>query len=207
MGRQISEAFHSEELGSSNKKTEYGMNHLTRLEANSSQREKELLSESEALKEANWRSNINNFIQVVRDVQGRFVQVPNDSSFCRNKKRRARTPTRADSEHTFLLPQTKRKKVKGETMESSTSIWRRREVLTELIEISPIKVVEETVILKPSRQNASSDAQGDILDDGRVREYEEKMVTGLSPQLKKVTVKTCQRRRGDRTKNTANRNN
>ena len=52
MGRQISEAFPSEELGSLNKKTEYGMNHLTRLEANSSQREKELLSESEALKKA-----------------------------------------------------------------------------------------------------------------------------------------------------------
>ena len=67
--RQLSEALLIEEEGILNKRAEYGVNHLYRLQSNMPEWELNKLKEREAKDRANLVSNLQNFINVITNVK------------------------------------------------------------------------------------------------------------------------------------------
>ena len=68
LSRQIAEAIHIEEKGILNKRSEFGINHLPRLEAVKSERDRDVQLEKEAREKANLVSDLMCFINVVKNV-------------------------------------------------------------------------------------------------------------------------------------------
>ena len=56
-------------MGDLNKRSEYGNNHLTRLEANVSKWEEEKRMEKEISEQANWKSDMKIFIEIIKSVR------------------------------------------------------------------------------------------------------------------------------------------
>ena len=171
--RQISEALHIEVMGNLNRKSEFGTNHLARLESSWSQWDKERQAERDAEERANWKSNLKCFIDVIYNVRKHpSITTTNHSSSTFRKRVN-------NTEDLRGVVESKRRR----RIESSTPIWRHRERKEEETDISPIA---------PSRRNIGNDPEGVDSSQGSLGEGFSHMecsgVAGLSPELRKMLL-------------------
>ena len=132
--RQITEAILIEQYGNLNKKSEFGVNHLSRLDVQRSEQEKEYIMGQEAAERANLLSNLECFVTVVKNVL-ECVQAPstNSSHTCRSKIQNKRKMEEV------LCGQGEKNK-KSRVNATSTPIWGRREAPSTPPDlISPIR--------------------------------------------------------------------
>ena len=149
LSRQILEAILIEDRGNLNKKFEFGINHISRLEAGMTQWDKNKLEEREANDRANFQSNLLNFIDVIKSVKIKSSPQNNlSNSPCTYRRKR-------EEEYLDQLWQrgTGRKKIK---MESSTPQWRKQP--TELLDedLSPIPSMGMKGEISPSGPSLES---------------------------------------------------
>ena len=126
LSRQIAEAVFIEDRGKLNKRSEFGVNHIPRLEVSKSERERDATLEKEAYERANLVSNLTCFKSVILKVyDGKFN---NRSSTCRStQSKRVRAEDIQQGETAgepscLRLEGNKRRK----KMFSSTPIWSHR---------------------------------------------------------------------------------
>ena len=112
LSRQLSEALYIEEFGNLDRKSEYTNNHISRLEAGLSDREKCRMRELEANERANFISNITSFANVICSVRNKNNTTPNLVPTCKKRSTTAQQ---------FGAAGTKRLR----RMETSTPEWRK----------------------------------------------------------------------------------
>ena len=168
LSRQIAEALFIEDRGNLNKKSEFTSNHICRLESGMSEWEKERQQEVESHEKANFVSNVNNFISVIKSVQS-LAHEPDQLNLSHCRKRQ-QEPIFAGA------PRSKIRRV----METSTPQWSAREPKKE-IELSPISpTVSGGVVNKDLKDTSGEDS--DQLVTTRLE-------TGLSPGVRKILIK------------------
>ena len=171
LSRQLSEALYIEEFGNLNRKSEYTNNHISRLEAGLSDREKCRMREQEAYERANFISNITNFANVIRSVRNKNNITPNLGPTCR---KRSTTAQQLGAAGTKRLRR----------METSTPAWREPKSLTVNIEeVSPIYRINKD---SPGQTSNSAD-QGNRSEIEM--EQQDLGHTGLSPKVRKMLIK------------------
>jgi len=182
LSRQISEAIHIEERGSMNRKSEYGHNHLTRLEANRSEWEQEVRQVSETAFRNCDRVNTNGFIAVVRNVKNEIMSTQETVSCYRLFKKRVWR----EQEDLDIELQVQKKKKRKKDMDSSTPIWGYRTRLDEVDDsLSPARL---SPILNFSGGSFSSTCGQVLMDDSGEDVISVKTVA-LTPQLRGLLIK------------------
>ena len=192
LSRQISEAIQIEEKGILNKRSEYGSNHLPRLEAVESEQDRNKLIEVEARKKANQISNLHCFKSVVLEVCNKvnelslnycdcdsFALATNGCNTCRPKRKKIVDPNSvADTE--FDQARAKRRK----KMLSSTPIWDHR--CTESKDSTA-----DSLDTDAWARNLSSDSSGleSYLTPVRGRDNGGQGSAGLTPALNKLLIR------------------
>ena len=183
LSRQIAEAIHIEEKGILNKRSEFGINHLPRLEAVKSERDRDVQLEKEAREKANLVSDLMCFINVVKNVSS---TVPTNCPSYRSEVKRRDWPDDQD------LQQGKGGSKRQKTsMLASTPIWEHRKVGEG--ESSPDSIDTSSLLLDFSggsfgHESCKTPSKGwnDINGQGLA----ERMVTaGLTPDLKKLLIR------------------
>ena len=204
LSRQIAEAIHIETKGILNKRSEFGTNHIPRLEAMKSERDRDIFLEKEARDKANLLCDLvcfKNVITNVIEIEEKSNALPNSiSSTYRSKKniktsngkrsllgRDEKTLT-SDSAYVEGLLRRKRRRT---NMLASTPIWERREANPS--ETSPASHDSSTVILDFSggsfcKETLVTPVQdctgGDNSDIGG-----ELKKVGLTPELKNLLIR------------------
>ena len=174
LSRQVAEALLIEDRGNLNKKSEFTSNHISRLESGLSQWEKERAMEVESNERANFRSNINNFINVIKNVRS-LITLPDPVNICRKRQNTSSQTHRTG-------PKQKLRRM----MNTSTPQWKSREPNVETYdEVSPIKqtFVTSNVEVRQDRshETSSQSNNSDIIPTTLVE-------TGLSPQVRKLLI-------------------
>ena len=126
LSRQIAEAVFIEERGKLNKRSEFGINHLPRLEFTKSEKERDATLEREAYERANLLSNLSCFKSVILNVYG--GKFNNRNPTCRStqsKRVRLEDDLGKDTAIGPLFLDIERKK-RRKNMFSSTPIWSHR---------------------------------------------------------------------------------
>ena len=126
LSRQVAEAVYIEDRGNMNKRSEFGINHLSRLEATVPDWERDYAMEQEARERANLMSNLSCFKNVILSVYGgRFN---NRYTACRSaQSKRARHDVNLVEEDLFGTLLVERGREKRKKMFCSTPVWDHRE--------------------------------------------------------------------------------
>ena len=177
--RQIAEAIFIEYKGKLNRKSEFGVNHLTRLEASKSERDRDHELELEAKERADLMSDLCCFINVVQDVTTRS----NASSFCRYKRKKRRDGNTScwlqgeEEDLELTKPVANKYKRRRLAMNVSTPVWNYRD---EKSDNSPLT----SPILPPPLLNFSNGSF-----EYKDFDSEEHQSAGLSPALRKLLIR------------------
>ena len=187
LSRQIAEAVFIEERGKLNRRSEFGVNHLHRLEVARSEKERDILLEKENRQRANLVSDLLCFKSVILKVYGGKFK----SSTCRSKQqKRNRQEEEEECKVSFGGTLEGKKSKRRKEMFPSTPIWTHRSVdkeesSPESIENSPLlnSSCEALVGLIQSKTPESLDGDGKLLGDCNTLK-----TAGLTPQLKKLLI-------------------
>ena len=143
LSRQIAEAIQIEDKGILNKHSEYGVNHLPRLEAAESEQDRNKLLEKETREKANLMSDLNCFRNVVLGVCNKVNELlsigcdscilnkigSNGCTSCRLKRKKTADPA-PENETGMDQAQAKRKRRRKEML-ASTPIWDHRGTVSD----------------------------------------------------------------------------
>ena len=186
LSRQIAEAVYIEQGGNLNRKSEFGHNHLYRLEARATDWELEQEVAREAVEKANLKSNLQCFINVIKSVNKRCIEndeIENDQ--CYNYRYKLKRKERGIQSPTAELHQVPKKRRRG-NMDTSTPLWSHRQS-RETLEGSP-SPIRTSPALKLNGSSFNGNSSGSFEQKSVKNETITIRPAGLSPNLRRLLI-------------------